>query len=280
MKKIYLIRISLILILMASALTGCGSDGATGPAGPAGPAGTTGTDVNAAAVVALTASKAVALADGADAVTIQADVKKADGSAIADGTIVAFSVPADGGTLSAASAVTTGGHASVTVKHAPISGAKNKLVAVTAITEGSSGSKEVKFINQPASAEVSVAFNQPVTNLAALSFKMNNTAGAAFDTTAQPVTAVNSASGSLAAGSFNAAANSTTISMVNPTGFNTGTSPVVKTTMSVAQGSGLPQFSIDQGPGNITATDVNSGPTAPAVTAANMVVTVTYDTEL
>jgi hypothetical protein len=120
----------------------------------------------------------------------------------------------------------------------------------------------------------------PVTNLAALSFKMNNTAGATFDNAAQPVTAVNSASGSLAAGNFNTAANSTTINTVNPNGFNTGTSPVVKATMSVAQGSGLPQFSIDQGPGNITVTDVNSGPTTPAVTAANMVVTVTYDTEL
>jgi hypothetical protein len=154
---------------------------------------------------------------------------------------------------------------------APIAGANNYTATVTASAGGVSGNTPVKFINQPASVDVTIGFTQPVANLAALQFKLNNTAGAAFNNAdPQLVSAINAATGSTVVGNFSAA-NNTTIALINAGGFDTGTAPIVKATFAIAAGAGLPAFSIDAAPGNITA--------EPAVAADNMVVTVSFDTE-
>lgn len=267
MKKICLI--GLILFLAALPLSGCGGGGGEA-------------DTNAPATVDVIPSKTMALADGSDAVTLLAEVNKADGAPVADGTTVTFAVPDNSGSLSAATATTANGIASVSLTRAPLTGANNQKVTVTCSAGGISGATDVKFINQPASVDVFIAFDQAVTNLAALDFKLNNTAGTTFDNLAQRIAAVNPAAGSLVVGNFDDAANSTMIGLVNGgvSGFNTGTGPIIKVTFAVAADAGLPSFSIDQTPASLTATDPNGVAVTPAVTAANLVVTATFDTEL
>lgn len=246
----------LILILAVAGLSACGGGGDGGA------------DSNAARIT-LTVSKNMALANGVDPVTIQATVEKADGTAVADGTIVTFSV--NTATLSASSAATENGKATVSMTSAPIAGANNYTTAVTAAVGGVSNSTPVKFINQPTSVDVSIGFNQPVANLAALQFRLNNTQGAAFSNAdPQLISAINAAAGSTVVGNFSAA-NSTTIALINAGGFNTGTAPIIKATFAVASGAGLPAFVIDATPGTITSD--------PAVTADNMSVTASFDTE-
>jgi hypothetical protein len=262
MKRIALI--SLILILAVSALSACGSRSGGGA------------DPNAPASVNVIPSKTVALATGSDVVTVQADVRKADGTAVADGTVVSFSVST--AVLSAPSAATTNGLASVTMTCAAVPGANNYTAVVTAAAGDASGTKDVKFINQPVSVDVSIAFDQPVTNLAALQLKLNNGAGAAFNNAdPQLISAVNAATGSTVVGNF-VAANNNTIGLINAAGFNTGTTSIIKATYSVAAGAGLPAFSVDAA-ATFTATDKDGNATAPQVSSANVVVTTKFDTE-
>jgi hypothetical protein len=132
---------------------------------------------------------------------------------------------------------------------------------------------------QPARADVLIAFDQPVSNLAALQFKLNNTAGATFDNNASQIFAINAALGSIIAGNFDAASNSMTIGLANSGagGISTGTDPIIRITYAVAEGSGQPTFSVDASAGTFTAiSDVSGSPTTPPVTSANVVVTVTY----
>lgn len=265
MKKIV---VGLILFL-ATALCGCGGGGDGG-----------GSDPNGAAAVQLTVSKGLALADGSDAVTLLAEVTRADGAAVADGTVITFTVPAGSGTLSAALAATNGGIASVNLTRPPIAGAKNQIVTVTGSVGQVSGATEVKFINQPISVELFMATAAPVTNLAALQLVVNNTAGTSFDNTAAPVFTLNNAAvgASLATANFNAAVNSTTIALINANGINTGTTPILKATFSVTASAGLPSFSIDPA-ASITATDPNGIALTPPLTAANLVLSMRFDTE-
>jgi hypothetical protein len=262
--------IGLIIFLAASVLSGCGGDGdAAAP------------DTNAPASVALTPSKTAALANGIDAITIVADVSKADGTAVPDGTVVSFSVPGTAGSLSAPTAVCSGGLASVILTHPSIS-VNNTPVIVTAVAGDKSRNMAVKFINQPTSVEVSIGFGTAVTNLTTLKFQLNSTAGASFNNGGladpQLISAINAAAeaGSLAAGNF--IANSNTIGLVNVGGFNTGTAPIIRATYAVAAGDSLPTFSVDAA--GFSATDPDGNATVPQVTAADMVITTVFDTEL
>ena len=260
--------IGIMVIIATAALTGCGGGGGGGA------------DPNAPATIDMTASKTVALANGSDAVTIQAAVKKADGSSVADGTIVTFSVAT--ATLTATSAATTNGTASVSVTCAPVSGANNFMATVLAAAGGATGSRDVKFISQPTSVDVSVSFDTAVTDLAALQFILKNTAGASFDNNTQLVSRINNAaagSTSIIFAGFNAGAGSLTIGLANPNGFDTGTTPIIKATFAVTAGAGLPTFSIESTPGSFTATNLGNNATTPPVTAANMVVSTAFNTE-
>jgi hypothetical protein len=270
MKKICLLNLLSFFTLFI--LLGCGSSG--------------GDDVSVgsgSASVSVTASKPLALADSGltndGIVTMTATVLNPDGTTAADGTTVTFAAMS---TLSATSATTVNGSASVILTHDPIPGADNTITNVTATVLSVSGSTTVKFINQPSSVDVFIAFDQAVTNLAALQFILDNTAGAAFDNAIlQAIEAINAAvTGSLVLGNYSAITESNEIGLINAVGFNTGTVPIIKATYDVI--AGLPAFSIDQDPLNFLATDAAipiAGPTVPVVTALNMVVTVTYDTE-
>lgn len=256
--------IGLILFLTMTALSGCGGGG--------------GDSVGPQATVTLTPSKAKALANGSDAVTIQASVKNADGTTAADGTAVNFSIPDNTGNLSASVVNTQSGLASVTLTSSGV-----RTITVTGSAEGASGTVPVKFISQPASAEVSIAFDQSVANLAALSFVLKSEPGATFDNNGQAVAPMNAASGSmtLVACNFDATSNSARIELVNGAGggFNTDTIPIIKATFSIGAAAALPAFSIETTPANFLATDPDGNPANPPVTAANLVVTATYDTE-
>jgi adhesin/invasin len=267
MKRIYSIGIAVILTV--SVLFGCGGGGggSTPPADP-----------NAPDKVTLSPSKSKALADGGDAITVTATVTKADGAAVADGTAVTFSAPGSSAVVSPASTTCTNGSASFTVTHPAVSGANNATVVVTAAAGSTSGNMSLKFINQPSSVDVSVGFGLAVTNLAALQFTLNSTAGAAYDNASELISAINAATGSLVTANFTAATNSTEIALVNSTGFNTGTNPVLKATFAVAAGSGLPAFSVDAD-ALFVATDKDGNATVPQVNAANMVVSTVFDTE-
>jgi hypothetical protein len=270
--KIY-IGVVLVCFLTLSTLSGCGGGGGGGgiPVDP-----------DAPATVSVAGSRAMALADGSDAVAIMATVNKSDGTAVPDGTTVNFETADPGGTLSAASATTLGGLATVNLTHAPIAGANNLTTTVTGTAGTVSGNTGVKFINQPTSAEVLVAFDPAVTNLAALSFNLNSGTGATFDNVAQNILAINAAVGTLVVGNFSAATSSNTVGLINGTlgGFNTGILPIIQVTYAVAAGAGLPTFAIDLAPLTFTATDSLGGVPIPPVTAANLTVAVTYDTEL
>jgi len=261
MNKKYIIGI--MLLLAAAALTGCGGGGDSA-------------DPNGPADITMTASRAMALANSSDAVTIQAAVRKADGSSVADGTIVTFSV--DTATLSSPTATTTNGTAAVSMTCAPVPGA-NFTAVVTAAAGNASRTSNVKFINQPSSVDVSVRFNVAVTNLAALQFKLISAEGATFDNNAQLVSRINNAaagSTSIILAGFDPAAKTLTVGLANPGGFNTGTTPIIKATYAIAAGSGLPTFSVDAA--GFTATDPQSV-AIPQVTSAALVVTTVFDTE-
>jgi hypothetical protein len=260
----------LLFFFAAAALIGCGHGG--------------GGNGNSGATISLKPTKAVALDDGTDAATVQADVENADGTAAPDGTSVTFSASDSSGQLSSATAATVNGKVSFSVTHAPITGATNRPVTITASADGASASTNVKFITQPASVDVFIAFNQAVTNLAGLGFNLDNTAGATFDNNAQPIFPMNSAvagSSSLVVGKFDPAVSSTKIDLAfaGLGGFNTGTDPIIKATFAVS--AGLPVFTIDEVSSATTFTAVGPdfGATTPPVTAENLVVTVTYNTE-
>jgi hypothetical protein len=147
---------------------------------------------------------------------------------------------------------------------------------------GVSGNMAMKFINQPASVEVSIALNRTVAGVALLQFNLKNTpAGATFNNAdPQRIFAIGDAAGSLVAGNFVAAANSNTIGLVNPAGFNPGNgTPIIRATYSVVAGAGLPAFSIDETT-PIIAKDPQRTAIAPQLTAADMVITTVFDTEL
>jgi len=133
---------------------------------------------------------------------------------------------------------------------------------------------------QPVRANVFIAFDQPVTNLAGLDFVLNSAPGATFDNNAPQIAALNAAEGSatLAVGNFNATTNTNRIVLINGSaaGINTGTTPIIRVIYDVAAGSGVPTFGIAS-QATFTAIAPDNGPTNPPVSAANVVVTGTYE---
>ena len=263
--------IGLILLFFFAALVlfGCGHSGANS---------------NSGATIDLKATKGVALADGNDVVTVRAHVENADGTAAPDGTSVSFTAVDSSGPLPSSTAVTSQGTATFSLTHAPITGATHVTATITASAGGASASRDVKFITQPASVDVFIGFNQAVTNLTGLRFNLISTPGATFDNFAQHISPMNNAvagSSTAVAANFDAASNSTKIDLIfaGLAGFDTGTAPIIKATFAIT--AGLPTFSIDEvsSAATFTAIGPDFGATTPPVTAENLVVTTTYDTE-
>jgi hypothetical protein len=80
-------------------------------------------------------------------------------------------------------------------------------------------------------------------------------------------------------GNFDATTNTTKIVLVNgnPAGINTGTSPIIRVTYEVAAGSGVPTFGLASQASFTAIGAPDNSPTNPPVSAANLVVTVTYE---
>lgn len=261
-----------LMTIILATLAGCGGGGGGGNP----------FDPNAPASITMTASKPAALAGSRDTITFQAKVTRSDGAAVADGTGVAFSIDSTDGTMSASTAITANGLATVSLVHTAVTGS-NRSVTVTATTGGVSGAKTVKFVKQPVSAAVSISFGNTVSNLGTLSFVLKNSTGgifanASFDNGAQPISVLNAAAGSLAVGNFNSGDNA--ISLISATGFSTGTLPIIRVTYAISVGLELPVFSIDQFPSSFKATDSSNNPVVLPLLAGDLVVTTVYDTEL
>ena len=120
-------RTLLLLALLGTILAGCGSVDWFPTTGP-----------NSAASVVVTASPTSPIVGSS--VTITATVKKADGTAVPDGTAVSFTTA--GGTLSGFSATTSGGIATVTLTNTSASSC-----TVTASTGIVSGNVTVTFVS-------------------------------------------------------------------------------------------------------------------------------------
>jgi hypothetical protein len=214
-----------------------------------------------------------------------------------DGTKVSFSV--DSGVLSASTATTTNGLASVTLTHTRITDAANLTVLVSGSAGAVIAERFVKFINQPASVDVFIGIRQSIKrNLSSLEFVLRSGAGATFDNITQPIAPVGFVEGPLVEGYFDINTRSTTIRLRSVDGLNIFRSriikagnlvsaipaappppPIIKATFAVAADAGLPAFSIDA-TAPITATDSNGNSISPPVTDADLYVSVTYDTEL
>jgi adhesin/invasin len=206
----------------------------------------------------LSPAKPIGLADNADTITITATFT---GTAPADGTAINFSVTPATAVLGNATATTTKGVATTTLK--------SSVPGVFTVTAGSA-STTVKFITQPTAMGVSIALNPAVTGLASLQFSLVNSPGATF--TAGTESAVNGAAGSLIVANPTAG-DTTVIGLISGKGFNTGTAPIITASYGVA--SGLPTVQVS--PSGISAANATFQPIA--VKPENFVITVKYNTD-
>ena len=120
-----------------------------------------GANPNLPATVAVTAPTTGAI--GATGVTVTATVNKKDVTAVPDGTPVTFAITSGNGSLSAASALTTGGVATVT-----LSANVTNVVAVAATAGAVTGTATVSFTdpNAPAAMTLTAAPTTAITGSA------------------------------------------------------------------------------------------------------------------
>lgn len=131
-------------------------------------------DPNAAASITLSASAGQGISNGA-AVVISANVSRAAGGPVPDGTVVSFTVVSGSGSLTGATS-TSGGIASVNLT----SSVANASVGVRASAGGVSQVLSVPFIHQPTKAIVKVATGgslPPGTLIGGIAATVNYAAG-------------------------------------------------------------------------------------------------------
>jgi hypothetical protein len=266
-----------ILVLLVSVMAGCGGGG--GGAAPA---------VNSPGVTVTALKNSipnnVALANNSDGITIQATFP----ASVTTGTTVTYTAtPVAIGGSNGANALftnntntigvsTVGSVASTTIASGTIGGA-----IITATAGALHGSVYVKFITQPTAVNVSVAVvpGGAVTTipaLGALQYDLTNTAGCIY----APGSAIvlNSAAGSLVAANQDAAATTTTVGLINATGFTPTTLPIEQLTFTITS-PGLPAFAVSSTAGTMTAADVNGTAISPSLTVANFAVTLKFNTD-
>ena len=249
-------------------------------------------------LISLTSDKAIALANGNDPVsperiTLTAHVTDAVGSAFANKTI-SFAVTSGTGSLVNADAATNAsGIATVKLQRDPIPAPNTREdITVTATVDSASGSKTVRFINQPSSAAIEVALNRVVTDLAILTFDLVSS-----PTLSKPllleVTPIGPAItppfiGPLGPGTQNTyaalwAVNNTTYSLftsVVPGITTTVNGTLVGFTFSVDPAlTSLPTFSVSTLPSYFAAITSAGFPVLPEVTKADFVVATIFDTD-
>ncbi|WP_157046170.1 Ig-like domain-containing protein [Geotalea uraniireducens] len=214
----------------------------------------------------VSASKGLALANNTDTITIttafQAPVP-------ADGSVVNFST-SGAASLSAASATTTGGIATVTVKSATAG-----RVTVRADLSGSSAtaSTDIKFIAQPTSMAVTIAMNPPITSLAALQFVLINDPGATYNNGSYKI--INQAAEQITSEPVSSG-NNLTLGVFSLTFFDTLATPIIQLSYNIS--SGLPGVQVSP-TGIIAGTGMNATPVTPPLTPSNFLLAVKYNTD-
>ncbi|MBT0654451.1 hypothetical protein KI810_15470 [Geobacter luticola] len=210
--------------------------------------------------VTLTASKNIALNNNSDSVNLTATVSPA----VPNGTVVTFTAPS-GTTIS--TVTPTSGNVATAVARSTT----HASVTFTASVAGANGSTIVKFIPQPASADVFIALDSART-LDSLELKFVNDAGATY-TSATSLNQLLADTGSLLTAGPGLAdpANTITIGVVSAAGFTTvANTPIIQLTYSGIT-SGIPGFRV----GSVVG--ASTFPSVPLVlSASNFVVTVTY----
>ncbi len=244
----------LLGVLLAVVISACGGGGGGETPPPV-------------AQFSVNASKALALAGNTDTSVITA---KFSGVIPPDGTPVTFSISGPGtfddGTQSS-TGVTVNGSAEKIVKSPAIG-----EVTITAASAGNTANTKVKFIDQPTSMKVSIALNPAVTDLANLGFSLVNSPGAAFNAGSET-----SVAGTFVAASQASSSDTTNVTLITATSFNTGTTPIIELTYTI--NSGLPTVQVT----NISAS--RPDPSKPLDTlplslgAENFVITVDYNTD-
>jgi hypothetical protein len=243
----------LLTIGLAITAAGCGGGGGGGGAVP----------LPATQTVTVQKSKNYALANGADSITLTATVSPA----VADGTTVTFLVTSGAASVSQLSATTVGSKATTAVT----SGTTNNTVTITASTGHGTGSATMKFIAQPASAEVRIALNSAITNLDSLNMKLTSSSTATYVSAAplnqllaDPTSLLTAGPGTLDP------PNTISIGLISGNGFNTVANiPIIQINYNIL--FGVPTFQVS------SVVSASTFPSVPiTLTPSNIVLTVTY----
>lgn len=182
----------------------------------------------------MSTAKSIALANGTDTVTLTATLTNAP-----DNTVITFAATPGTATLTSGTTSTSNGVATAT---ATVKSATPGTVTITATSGSATATTTVNFIAQPTAMDVFVALNPAQPSLASLQFVVDTGAGATVPPTATVVNAA--ATGSFVAVGPGSAANTTNVALINATGFNTMTAPIIKLTYTIT-GSGLPGAQIN-----------------------------------
>jgi len=247
-------------------------------------------------IVTLTADKEIALANGNDPVspdriTLTAEVKNADGTAMS-GQTISFAVTMGTGSLVNADVATNAsGIATVKLQRDPIPLPNTREdVTVTATVDKASGTKTVRFINLPATVQLEVALNRVVSDLAILTFDLvsSPTQSAPVLLEVKPIGLATTPPfiGPLGPGTqntFAAMLDTTTYSLftsVIPGITTTVNGPLVGFTFSIDPTiTSLPTFTVTTQPTYFPALTSGGYPVLPEVTQVDFVMTTIFDTD-
>ena len=271
----YVVLVAVISILFA----GCGSDNGDD------------VDLSAASSVTVIADKEFALANSSEDITLTAEVKNVDGTLL-PGKAISFVITAGTGSLHNADAATNAsGVASVKLRRDPIAPPNTREdVTVTATVDSASGSKTVRFINQPSSVAIEVALNRVVTDLAILTFDLVSS-----PTVSKPllleVTPIGLATTAPFIGPLGPGTQNTFAAMLDTTTYSLFTSvipgitttvngPLVGFTFSIDPTiTSLPTFTVTTQPTYFPALTSGGYPVLPEVTQVDFVMTTIFDTD-
>ncbi|GFE58744.1 hypothetical protein [Geobacter sp. AOG1] len=211
--------------------------------------------------VTLAASKNIALNDNNDTVNLSATISPA----VPNGTAVAFTAPS-GTTIS--NVTLTSGNVATAVARSTT----HASVSITASSAGANGSVIVKFIPQPASADVFIALDSAITKLDSLNLKFVNDAGATYSSAASLNQLLADTGSLLTAGpGVSDPANTITIGVASAAGFSTvANTPIIQLTYTGIT-SGIPGFRV------ASVVSASTFPSVPlTLSTSNFVVTVIY----
>ena len=280
------------------ALGGCGGGGSSDP--------------NAVSFInfstVYTSPNTLAIADGADSVTLKAIVRRSDGAYVPDGTAIRFKTYSGaavfGNTSTSQRLVIANGRATATLKHPAVTAqtpqnrnGKNVVVTPAALAGAVEKKTKVKFINQPTAVDITVALTPAISSpgMALLGFTIQNSAGADNSNVAVAKAAEALAFEAPPASGLVIAPISTVLSATQTrfsgiaftaagAGMTTAAgSPIFKLTYGVTPGQPLPSFGVISDTGlsslGFLIQDINGNNLIASPSAANFILLPTFDSE-